>query len=54
MRIWLLDQVDKIEAVLVALVRVMGERADKEVDYLMPGYTHLQVGFFYISRAFMA
>jgi argininosuccinate lyase len=43
MRIWLLDQVDEIEAGLVALIRVMVERADKEVDYLMPGYTHLQV-----------
>ncbi|KAI9446420.1 argininosuccinate lyase [Lactarius indigo] len=42
MRIWLLDQVDEIEASLVALIRVMVERADKEVDYLMPGYTHLQ------------
>lgn len=45
MRIWLLDQVDEIEAGLVALIRVMVERADKEVDYLMPGYTHLQVDF---------
>ncbi|KAH9005192.1 argininosuccinate lyase [Lactarius hatsudake] len=42
MRIWLLGQVDEIEASLVALIRVMVERADKEVDYLMPGYTHLQ------------
>ncbi|KAI9466249.1 argininosuccinate lyase [Lactarius psammicola] len=44
MRIWLLDQVKEIEAGLVALIRVMVERADKEVDYLMPGYTHLQRG----------
>ncbi len=48
MRIWLLDQVDEIEAGLVALIRVMVERADKEVDYLMPGYTHLQVDFLHI------
>jgi argininosuccinate lyase len=52
MRIWLLDQVDEIEAALVALIRVMVERADKEVDHLMPGYTHLQVDFFSISLAF--
>lgn len=43
MRIWLLDQVKGIEAGLIALIRVMVERADKEKDYLMPGYTHLQV-----------
>jgi argininosuccinate lyase len=45
MRIWLLDQVKEIEAVLIALIRVMVERADQEKDYLMPGYTHLQVSF---------
>ncbi|SRR6266404_3300474 len=49
MRIWLLDQVNQVEANLVALIRVMVERADKEVDYLMPGYTHLQVSRFCIS-----
>lgn len=43
MRIWLLDEVKEVEAALKALIRVMVERADKEVDYLMPGYTHLQV-----------
>lgn len=44
MRLWLLDEVKEIEAGLRALIRVMVERADKERDYLMPGYTHLQVG----------
>ena len=53
-RIWLLDQLGEIEAGLAALIQVMVERADKEVDYLMPGYTHLQVTFFCISSAFMA
>ncbi|KAI0302073.1 argininosuccinate lyase [Russula brevipes] len=42
MRLWLLEQVNEIEAALVALIRVMVERADKERDHLMPGYTHLQ------------
>jgi argininosuccinate lyase len=45
MRIWLLDQVTEIGAGLIALIRVMVERADQEKDYLMPGYTHLQVPF---------
>ncbi|KAI0273669.1 argininosuccinate lyase [Gloeopeniophorella convolvens] len=44
MRLWLLDEVKDIEASLIALIRVMVERADKEKDYLMPGYTHLQRG----------
>jgi hypothetical protein len=43
MRLWLLDEVKDVEADLKGLIRVMVERADKEVDILMPGYTHLQV-----------
>jgi argininosuccinate lyase len=43
MRLWLLDEVKDVEADLKGLIRVMIERADKEVDILMPGYTHLQV-----------
>ncbi|KAG8961891.1 argininosuccinate lyase [Tulasnella sp. 419] len=44
MRLWLLDEVRDIESSLKGLIRVMVERADKEKDYLMPGYTHLQRG----------
>lgn len=44
MRIWLLTEVKTVEESLKALLRVMIERADKEVDILMPGYTHLQRG----------
>ena len=43
LRLWLLEQAAGIEAGLVSLVRVMVDRADKERDHLMPGYTHLQV-----------
>jgi argininosuccinate lyase len=43
MRLWLLDEVEMIKSVLVSLIRVLVERADKEKDYLLPGYTHLQV-----------
>ncbi|KAA1474903.1 argininosuccinate lyase [Dentipellis sp. KUC8613] len=44
MRLWLLGEVKEIENGLRDLIRVMVERADKEKDYLMPGYTHLQRG----------
>jgi argininosuccinate lyase len=43
MRIWLLEQVESIERGLKGFLRVLVERADKEKDYLLPGYTHLQV-----------
>lgn len=43
MRIWLMDEVDKVKAYLKDLIGVMAARAEKEVDVLMPGYTHLQV-----------
>ncbi|OSX65092.1 hypothetical protein POSPLADRAFT_1044502 [Postia placenta MAD-698-R-SB12] len=42
MRLWLLGQVSDIENSLRGLLRVMVERAAKEIQYLMPGYTHLQ------------
>ncbi|PCH38128.1 argininosuccinate lyase [Wolfiporia cocos MD-104 SS10] len=42
MRLWLLDQVEDIEKSLTGLIRVMVERASKEIQFLMPGYTHLQ------------
>lgn len=46
LRLWLLERVCEIDAALVLLIRVMVDRADKERDHLMPGYTHLQVYFF--------
>lgn len=42
-RLWLLQEVQDIEQALRGLIRVMVERADTEKDYLLPGYTHLQV-----------
>lgn len=58
MRLWLLGEVDDIESSLIGLVRIMVERADKERDILLPGYTHLQRGqpirwsHFLLSHAF--
>ncbi|KAL7418464.1 argininosuccinate lyase [Cryptotrichosporon argae] len=42
MRIWLMEETTTIEAYLKDLLNVMVSRAEKEVDALMPGYTHLQ------------
>jgi len=43
MRLWLLDEVKEVENDLKALIRVLVERAENEKDYILPGYTHLQV-----------
>ncbi|KAF8636744.1 hypothetical protein AX17_003547 [Amanita inopinata Kibby_2008] len=43
-RLWLLQEVQEVKEGLKNLIRVMVERADKEKDILMPGYTHLQRG----------
>ncbi|KAK1927999.1 L-Aspartase-like protein [Papiliotrema laurentii] len=42
MRIWLMDETAKVEQYLKDLLTVMVSRAEKEVDAIMPGYTHLQ------------
>jgi argininosuccinate lyase len=42
MRLWLLGEVLDIEKSVKGLIRVMVDRAEQELDILMPGYTHLQ------------
>lgn len=42
MRIWLMDEAVAIKGYLKDLITVMTDRAEKEVDALMPGYTHVQ------------
>jgi argininosuccinate lyase len=42
MRMWLRDELRVIETYLVDLLKVIAERAEADIDYLMPGYTHLQ------------
>ncbi|PHH78279.1 hypothetical protein CDD82_3135 [Ophiocordyceps australis] len=42
MRLWLRDQLRAVEQHLVSLMRVVTARAESEIDYIMPGYTHLQ------------
>lgn len=43
MRLWLLEEVANLRKILTDLIRVLSSRAEAEIDYLMPGYTHLQV-----------
>ena len=42
MRMWLRDELRKIEKELVSFLEVIAGRAESEIDVIMPGYTHLQ------------
>jgi argininosuccinate lyase len=42
MRLWLRDELRAIEKYLVDLLEVIAERAEQDIEYIMPGYTHLQ------------
>ncbi|RMZ77514.1 hypothetical protein DV737_g4341, partial [Chaetothyriales sp. CBS 132003] len=42
MRMWLRDRIREIDSQLVAFLKVIVTRAESEIDYIMPGYTHLQ------------
>lgn len=42
MRLWLRDELRAIESYLCDLIKVSVARAENEIAYLMPGYTHLQ------------
>ena len=41
-RLWLREQIAELRGHLHQLIRVTVERAEVEIDLLMPGYTHLQ------------
>ena len=41
-RLWLMDQLPVLQAALRDLQNVLLERAESDLDLLMPGYTHLQ------------
>ncbi|KZF24723.1 argininosuccinate lyase [Xylona heveae TC161] len=42
MRLWLREELRKLESYLCDLIKVTIARAENEIDYIMPGYTHLQ------------
>jgi argininosuccinate lyase len=39
---WLRDELREIEKYLIDLIKVVVERAQSDIEYIMPGYTHLQ------------
>ncbi len=41
-RLWLREQVRALDGELVALLRAAADRAETDLDLLMPGYTHVQ------------
>ena len=43
LRLWLREEVDEVDRLLVALIRALIERAEKHAGLVMPGFTHLQV-----------
>ncbi|KAJ4311470.1 hypothetical protein N0V84_010422 [Fusarium piperis] len=42
MRMWLRDELRKIDEHLVSSLKLIAARAESEIEYIMPGYTHLQ------------
>ncbi|KAK2746393.1 argininosuccinate lyase [Onygenales sp. PD_40] len=44
LRLWLRDELREIENYLSDLLKVIAERAESDIEYVMPGYTHLQRG----------
>jgi argininosuccinate lyase len=43
LRLWLREEIDEIDELLVALMRALIEQAEKHAALPMPGFTHLQV-----------
>jgi len=41
-RLWLRSEIATLDAALASLVRTAADRAEAELDVLMPGYTHVQ------------
>lgn len=44
LRLWLRDDLRTIETYLAELLSTLADRAEADIEYLMPGYTHLQRG----------
>ncbi|HSI52357.1 MAG: argininosuccinate lyase [Ramlibacter sp.] len=42
-RLWLRDEIDLIQALLIVLQRAMLDLAEENVEVILPGFTHLQV-----------
>jgi len=42
MRLWLYNEVKDISSAIRDMIQVIIERAENDIDFIMPGYTHLQ------------
>ena len=42
MRLWLVSNVEEVKSHLCNLLKTIVKRSEKDLDVLMPGYTHLQ------------
>ena len=42
LRLWLRDYSDEVTALLKALIKALKEKAEQNLEVIMPGYTHLQ------------
>ncbi|MGX9354632.1 argininosuccinate lyase [Roseobacteraceae bacterium S113] len=42
-RLWVRDQLDALDGALEALIRALIDQAEQGADWVMPGFTHLQV-----------
>lgn len=42
MRMWLREQLEKLEGFLMDFLKVIAARSEREIEHVMPGYTHLQ------------
>lgn len=42
MRLWVREAIDAIDAALLAVQRALVGRAERDIDCILPGYTHLQ------------
>jgi argininosuccinate lyase len=42
MRLWLRDELDLVENYLIDLLKTIAYRAEHDIEYIMPSYTHLQ------------
>lgn len=41
-RLWLMDEIDEIRGLYKQLLSAVADKAEAGIDYLMPGFTHLQ------------
>jgi argininosuccinate lyase len=44
-RLWLYKELQQVQAALHDLIRASVDRAEADVEVLMPGFTHLQVHY---------